>query len=161
MDTQVLHVFSSVDITAQLEAVTRVLVAALLGTALGLERSIAGKHAGMRTYALVAAGSALFVVVGTLADDIYRSFPGLNPVAIAASVVLGIGFIGAGLSYVRSDHAELTTASGIWLAAGVGMATGFGLYTLSIASTITGLLIFSLLLHVENALRRKYERHND
>ena len=144
------------------EFIVRLAVAAILGALVGLERSIAGKHAGMRTYALVSMGSALFVVLGTLASYQMALFAGVNPLQIAGSIVIGIGFIGAGLAAVKGDgHAELTTASGIWVAAGVGMAAGFGLYTLAAGATVFALLIFTLLLKVENRIRRTYSVPND
>jgi len=133
------------------------LVAALLGAMLGLERSLAGKHAGMRTYALVSLGSCLFVVLGTLASIQLSFFPGVNPLQIASSVVIGIGFIGSGLAVFRGEHpVELTTATGIWVAAGVGMACGFGFYLLATAATIISIGIFSVLLKFENALRARW-----
>ena len=139
------------------EFILRLAIAAVLGALVGLERSIAGKHAGMRTYALVSMGSALFVAVGTLASYQLSLFAGVNPLQIAGSIVIGIGFIGAGLSAVRGEgHAELTTASGIWVAAGVGMAAGFGLYALAAGATVFALVIFTLLLKVENRIRRTY-----
>lgn len=136
-------------------------VAAVLGAALGLERSIAGKHAGMRTYALVSLGAALFTVIGVVASLQFGSFGSIDPLRIAASVVMGIGFIGAGLAALRGEHAELTTASGVWVAAGVGMACGFGLYLLAFATTVLGLIIFSLFLKGENFLRTRYGTNGD
>ncbi|HVZ76089.1 MAG TPA: MgtC/SapB family protein [Candidatus Paceibacterota bacterium] len=132
--------------------------AAALGALLGLERSIAGKHAGMRTYALVSLGSCLFVILGTLSSVELSFFSGVNPLQIAGSIVIGIGFIGAGLSALRGGdtHAELTTATGIWVAAGIGMACGFGLYLLAFVSTILALGIFSILLRFENFVRQQY-----
>ena len=133
------------------------LVAALLGTLLGLERSIAGKHAGMRTYALVSLGSCLFVIVGTLASYQLAMFSSINPLQIAGSIVIGIGFIGSGLAFMGvREHAELTTAAGIWVAAGVGMASGFGLYLIALVSTIIAIAIFSLFLRVENWVRGRF-----
>ena len=134
----------------------RLLVAALLGMALGLERSLAGKHAGMRTYAMVALGSALFVTLGTLAAYELSIFSGVNPLQIAGSVVIGIGFIGSGLAAFKGDHIEVTTASGIWVVAAVGMAAGFGLYILAIAGTIISLLIFSVFSRLERIMRIRY-----
>lgn len=136
----------------------RLLIAAALGAAVGLERSIAGKHAGMRTYALVSLGSCLFVLVGTLSALQLSFFSGLNPHQIAASVVIGIGFIGAGLAAVRGEKhmGELTTASGIWLVAGVGMACGYGLYSVALAAAIIGVAVLSLLLKVENKVRQHF-----
>lgn len=136
----------------------RLLVAAILGAAVGIERSIAGKQAGMRTYALVSLGSCLFVLVGVLSALQLSFFSGLNPQQIAASVVIGIGFLGAGLAALRGEnnHAELTTAAGIWLTAGIGMACGFGLFGVALAAAVIGVLVFSVFLRLENMLRKRF-----
>jgi len=132
-------------------------LAAALGAALGLERSLAGKHAGMRTYALVSTGSALFVIIGTLASYNLSVFAGVNPLQIASNVVLGVGFLGTGLAVFRGDHpVELTTAAGLWVAAGIGMAAGFGFSILAFGTSVIAVLILSLLLPVENDLRSSY-----
>lgn len=135
----------------------RLAVAVLLGAFLGLERSLSGKHAGMRTYALVSLGSALFTVLGVVASYQLASFAGVNPLQIAGSVAIGIGFIGAGLAAYKSEHpVELTTASGIWVVAAIGMAAGLGYFGVAFAATVLGILVFSLLLRLENKLRRNY-----
>ncbi len=140
----------------------RLAVAALLGACIGLERSLAGKHAGMRTYALVSLGSCLFTVVGLVASYQLTSFVGINPLQIAASIVIGIGFIGSGLAGFRGEHpAELTTATGIWLVAAVGMTAGFGYFAVALAAAVLGILIFSVLLKVENRLRSRYGTETD
>ena len=133
-------------------------IAGILGALLGLERSVAGKHAGMRTYALVSSGSCLFVLVGSVASrELLTLFPGVNPVQIAASIVIGIGFIGSGLVSIKNDtHAELTTASGIWVVAGIGMACGYGLYLLALVATVLAAAILTLFLKFENGIRKKY-----
>lgn len=137
------------------------LVAALLGSLLGLERSIAGKHAGMRTYALVSLGSCLFVVVGTLASYQLSMFQSINPLQIAGSIVIGIGFIGSGLALMGGQKQEITTAAGIWVAAGVGMAAGFGLYLLAFVTTVISIAIFSLFWHVEDWVRGHFGTEAD
>lgn len=86
------------------EFVWRLLVATLLGAFLGLERSLAGKHAGMRTYALVSMGSALFTIAGIAASFQFAMFPSVNPLHLAGFVIVGIGFIGSGLAVFRGDH---------------------------------------------------------
>lgn len=135
----------------------RLIVAAALGMLMGLERSMAGKHAGMRTYAMVSLGAALFVTLGTLASYQLSMFSGINPLQIAGSIVIGIGFIGSGLAVMRGDQAvELTTASGIWVVAAVGMACGFGLYILAIVTTILSILIFTFFSRLEKKLRAHY-----
>jgi putative Mg2+ transporter-C (MgtC) family protein len=146
---------------SQLQYVMPLIVAALLGTLMGLERSISGKQAGMRTYALVSLGSCLFVIVGVLSSLEMSFFSGLNPLQIAASVVIGIGFIGSGLASFRGEHAELTTASGIWVVAGVGMACGFGLYSIALVTTIISIVIFSLFARLEHFLRIRYGKALD
>lgn len=139
------------------EFVWRLVVATLLGLLFGIERSLAGKHAGMRTYALVSLGSALFTIAGVAASLQFANFPGINPLQIAGSVVIGIGFIGSGLAAFRGDRpVELTTASGIWVVAGVGMAAGLGLGYLALAATILGVLIFSVFARIEHTLRTRF-----
>lgn len=132
-------------------------MAALLGSLLGIERSVAGKHAGMRTYALVSLGSCLFVLIGSLASaSLASSFGGINPLQLAGSIIIGIGFIGSGLVALKGNtHVELTTASGIWVVAGVGMACGFGLYQLAVVTTVLAAAILTLFLRVENSIRKK------
>jgi len=138
----------------QSDVVWRLAIAAVLGAVLGLDRSLTGKHAGMRTFALVAMGSCLFVIVGTLsAVDLSRYFASVNPVQIASNVVVAIGFLGIGLTVFRGDHpVELTTAAGLWVAAGIGMATGFGFWEAAAVATVLGVLVFSFLAKVERAL---------
>ena len=133
------------------------LVAALLGSLLGIERSVAGKHAGMRTYALVSLGSCLFVLIGSMASqNLASAFAGVNPLQIAGSIVIGIGFIGSGLVALKNDtHVELTTASGIWVVSGIGMACGFGMYTLAVVTTVLAATILSLFLRVENGIKKR------
>ncbi len=148
---------ANADIPVQLMLVWRLVLAAALGAALGLERSLAGKHAGMRTYALVSTGSAMFVIIGVLASYQLSSFVGINPLQIASNVVLGVGFLGTGLAVFRGDHpVELTTAAGLWVAAGIGMAAGFGFSILAFGVAVIAVLILSVLLGFENDVRTKY-----
>jgi putative Mg2+ transporter-C (MgtC) family protein len=151
-------------LTLQIDLAVRIAAAALLGGLIGLERSLAGKHAGMRTYALVGMGSALFVVIGVAVQILYNS-TGLDPTRIAGSVMIGIGFIGSGLAFLRATGdmrgldagpGELTTAAGIWVAAAVGVACGFGLYVLAILAALLTIIIFTLLMGVERSVERKF-----
>ncbi len=116
----------------EVEAILRLLLAAVLGAIIGYQREWAGKEAGLRTHILISSGSALFTVV-----SIY-GFAGADPSRIAAGVVTGIGFIGAGVILHRSGGAVigLTTAATIWAVAGLGMAAGAGLYLLSAVATV-------------------------
>ncbi len=154
-----MHPLLSIDVSSsiQLAFAWRLLIAALLGAALGFERSLAGKHAGMRTYALVSMGSALFVMIGVLASYQLSLFSGINPLQIASNVVLGVGFLGTGLAVFRGDRpVELTTAAGLWVAAGLGMAAGFGFGFLALCAGVLSILILTILLKFENSMRSKY-----
>jgi putative Mg2+ transporter-C (MgtC) family protein len=127
------------------EMVLRLALAGVLGGVIGAEREYRGKVAGTRTHLLVALGSALMLLVSRygFAD------PG-DSGRVAAQIVSGIGFIGAGAIMVdRKSVHGLTTAAGIWVAAGIGMATAAGLYGLAIATTVLaliGLEVFGILL---------------
>jgi len=115
----------------------RVAIAAAIGVVLGLERQISNKDAGTRTYALVAAGSALFTVLSI------EGFEGADTSRVAAQIVTGIGFLGAGLIFRQGVSVQgLTTAAGLWSVAAIGMAAGTGLWGLAI---IVALLILAVL----------------
>ncbi|MFA6416052.1 MAG: MgtC/SapB family protein [Candidatus Paceibacterota bacterium] len=120
----------------------RLVAALLLGGLLGVERTMAGKMAGLRTYALVSMGSALFVIIAQQVTALSVFNGNADPLRVASQVLVGIGFIGAGLVMVKdSKLTGLTTAAGLWLAAGVGLACGYGLISLAIISTMLGLLV--------------------
>ena len=123
----------------QLEMTLRLLLAAVLGGIIGFQREMYGKPAGLRTLALIGVGAGLFGVISQL------SFPGGNPSMIAAGVVTGVGFLGAGAILHRHGGVEgLTTAATIWVAACVGLAAGAGLYILAPAVTVMAFLILLL-----------------
>ena len=127
------------------EMVFRLVLAAVQGGLIGAEREYRGKVAGTRTHLLVALGSALMMLVSRY------GFGGQgDPSRVAAQIVSGIGFIGAGAIMVdRHSVHGLTTAAGIWVAAGIGMATAAGLYVLALATTalsLIGLEVFGILL---------------
>lgn len=146
--------------TVQIGLLWRLAAAVLFGAVMGVDRAIAGKHAGMRTYALVSLGSCVFSIISTLASYELSTFSGIRPLQIAASIVVGVGFIGAGLAAFRGENAtvELTTASGIWVVAAVGMACGYGLYIIAFATTVLGVFIFSVLSRLEYWFRHNWGR---
>jgi putative Mg2+ transporter-C (MgtC) family protein len=120
----------------QLEMVLRLLLAALLCGIIGFQRERSGKQAGVRTLGLIGLGSALFAVISATA------FTNADLSRIAAGVVTGIGFLGAGAILHRHGGVEgLTTAAAIWVTAGIGMAAGTGLYLLSVVVTVIAVLI--------------------
>jgi len=111
------------------EQVIRLLLAAAMGALIGLERDITGKPAGIRTHMLVSLGACVFTLV-----SIY-DFP-LDAARIAAGIVTGIGFLGAGAIIGGQDRVHgLTTAAGIWITAAVGLAVGTGSYVIAVVST--------------------------
>lgn len=139
------------------EFIWRLAIAALLGAVLGLERSLAGKHAGMRTYALVSMGSALFTIVGIAASYQFSAFSGVHPLILAGYIIVGIGFIGSGLGALGGSHpVELTTASGVWVVAGIGIAAGFGYSSIAVASTVFAIIIFTLLARIERRVQLRF-----
>ena len=139
------------------EMVLRLVLAAVLGGLIGAEREYRGKVAGTRTHLLVALGAALMMLVSRY------GFGGQgDPSRVAAQIVSGIGFIGAGAIMVdRHSVHGLTTAAGIWVAAGIGMATAAGLYVLALATaalSLIGLEVFGILLFRD---RRRARRNSD
>ena len=140
---------------ATLDIILKLFVALLLGMIIGTERVWAHKTAGMRTYALVAMGSALFVIISSEMVEAYTSFVGLNPLMIVAQIIVGVGFIGTGLIFSKdSKLMGLTTATGLWVSAGIGMAAGFGLFKIAIISTFFTLFIFMVLFYIEAKLKK-------
>lgn len=142
-----------------LEFILRIFVAAVLGGLIGLEREYRAKEAGFRTHFLVALGSALFMIIsaygfeGALVSAEHR----LDVSRIAAQVVTGIGFIGAGtIIFQKNAVRGLTTAAGVWVVAAIGLACGAGMYALATASSVLvliGLEAFNYFLH-------KFDKHS-
>ena len=124
----------------QVEMVLRLLLAAGLGAAIGYQREKAGKPAGLRTHILVCIGAALFTIA-----SIYGFGMGADPARIAAGIVVGIGFLGAGAIMRRGEGIVegLTTAATIWAVAAIGLAAGAGLYLISgVAAAVTLVVLF-------------------
>lgn len=129
------------------------MIAMLLGMVLGIERFLAHKTAGMRTYTLIAMGSAMFVMISQMVA--VRTVGMFDPLRMAAQVVAAAGFLGVGAIF-HNDHkvSGITTASGLWVAAGIGMACGFGLYKLAIVVTVLSLFTFVVMWFLEKQIRR-------
>ena len=120
----------------ELEYIIRIIIAVLLGFAIGVERKMRFKEVGIRTHAIVAAGACLFMLISKYGfDDIADAR--FDAARVVAQVVSGIGFIGAGMIMHRKLAIHgLTTAAGVWITAGVGMAAGAGMYILAACSTV-------------------------
>src|SRR3990167_2187653 len=137
------------------DIILRLVSAIGFGMLIGAERLLVHKEAGMKTHALVYMGAAVFVLISEAMVQKYINLPGLNPTMIPAQIVVGIGFLGAGLIMLQGSHLSgLTTASGLWVTAGIGMAAGFGMYNFAFIITSLVLMIFVLMNIVENPIRR-------
>lgn len=139
----------------QLSMIYRLLLAAVLGGILGFEREFTGKSAGLRTYALVSFGAALFTMIAPLDQS-----------RIISQIVVGVGFIGAGLIIFQQAENRihgLTTAAGLWVAAAIGCAVAAGFYAISIFSAIFILSILSSTryLRLEERIHKLGERRNE
>lgn len=127
----------------EIDFILRLLVACLLGTLIGLDREYRAKEAGFRTHFLVSLGSALIMIVSQYGfqDIIRENGVTLDPSRVAAQVVSGIGFIGAGTILIQKKFVRgLTTAAGLWATAGIGLAIGAGMYVIGIAATVFTLI---------------------
>ena len=115
----------------------RIFVAGLLGGVIGFEREFRAKEAGVRTHFIVALGSALFMIISQYA------FSGrFDAARVAAQVVSGIGFIGAGVIIFQKNVVRgITTAAGLWVAAAIGLACGAAMYSVAIAATLMTVLV--------------------
>jgi len=131
-----------------METFGQLILAVLLGGLVGLEREYNRKEAGLRTFALVSLGAAFFTIIAYEAVKIFFETPpvGFDPTRIIGQIVLGIGFLGAGLIIYKESRVEgLTTAAGLWVVAGIGAAVGTKLYlpavfvTFLVITVLTGL----------------------
>ncbi len=132
------------DISTELTLLPRLLIATVLGGIIGYEREIHGRAAGIRTYAAVSLGAAMFTIINAHVPNLS------DHTRIVSNIVTGIGFLGAGIIFRDAGNGlitGLTTAATLWATAAVGVAGGFGMYVISIFSTI----ILFLLLYLNNA----------
>lgn len=129
----------------ELEMLLSIVVAVVLGFAIGFERKCRAKEAGMRTHTIVCAGSALLM---SLSKYAFADIPSYDAARVAAQIVSGIGFLGAGIIVYRKNQIRgLTTAAGVWATAGVGMAAGARMYIVAVGSTLI-LILIQCLLHL-------------
>jgi len=130
------------EIKDELLIITQIFIAFLLGAIIGLEREKQGNAAGIRTYAAVTLGAALFTLIGIYSADVTAAG------RIIANIVTGIGFLGAGIIYQNNAKGliqGLTTASSVWAAAAVGVAVAYNMYFIAVAATTA--IYFLLPLH--------------
>ncbi len=138
-------------------------LALALGAIIGTERAILAKQpAGMRTFGLVSLGACLFILISNYVDSAYLGVVNIQPLQLAAGVVTGIGFIGAGLIIFRGDTIHgVTTAAGLWMATALGMAVGFGMYAVSFFVTVLTLIVFTGMWYVENRFKNWFNQHEN
>ena len=135
----VLAQFTAPELWVQVEYLVRIFVVACLGLLIGSEWKNRNKSAGIRTHVIVALGAALIMVVSKYG---FMDVEKADAARVAAQVVSGIGFLGAGVIFVRNNLVNgLTTAAGIWATAGVGLALGSGMYVVGISSALLVLFI--------------------
>lgn len=150
----------------QLDIIYRLLLAALLGAILGFEREYVGKSAGLRTYMLVSLGSALFTILSAEAFSGYEGITAFDPSRIVSQIVVGVGFIGAGLIIFEQRENKvrgLTTAAGLWVVAAIGSAVALKFYAVSIFITLFVLLVLagSRYFRVEDKIHRLSDKADD
>ena len=139
--------------------VLRVLLAALAGALVGLEREFHGRAAGMRTHMMVALGAALAAMIGLF--TVNELGISSDPMRVGAQVISGVGFLGAGTILLRGGGSRitgLTTAAGLWTAASIGLAVGIGFYVGAFMTVFAAMLTFTLITSLEHFLNRKRQR---
>jgi putative Mg2+ transporter-C (MgtC) family protein len=135
------------------QIIIRLILSVLLSGLIGLERQIHRRTAGLRTHILVSLGSCLIMLTSLYVFDIYKDKVPLDPGRIAAGVITGIGFLGAGtIIRDREGVKGLTTAASLWVVAGIGLATGCGFYTASLFTTLLTLIVLFFLRYIEDKM---------
>jgi putative Mg2+ transporter-C (MgtC) family protein len=141
--------------------IVRLVLSVVLGGLIGFERQMHRRTAGLRTNILVCLGSCLVMLISQYIFEIYKNQISVDPSRIAASIITGIGFLGAG-AIIRERDKEvvrgLTTAACLWVVAGIGMAVGCGFYNASLVTTALTLIVLFFLRYVEAVLFQK-DRH--
>ncbi|QII39044.1 MgtC/SapB family protein [Rouxiella badensis] len=133
----------------------RIAVAGVLGGLIGIERQLRAKEAGLRTHILVGIGSAMFMIVSKYGfeDILNQSHVSFDPSRVAAQVVSGMGFLGAGTIIIQKQIVKgLTTAAGLWVTAAIGLVIGSGLYEIGVYGTVLTLLVLEVFRQISNRL---------
>ncbi|MDP2913023.1 MAG: MgtC/SapB family protein [Candidatus Omnitrophota bacterium] len=134
----------------------RLVLAAVLSGVIGFEREFHGRAAGFRTHILLCVGSTLVMLTSIHIFDAYYTKGAVDPARIAAGVITGIGFLGAGtIMHSRSSIRGLTTAASLWVVAGIGLAAGSGLYFAAVLTTMIAIITLMLFSRLEHAMIRK------
>ena len=141
----------------ELAMFAKLTLALFLGLFIGTERGlVARQQAGTRTFGLVAVASCLLVVIGNHVTSNVLGIVNFDPTRLAAAIVQGIGFLGAGLIIVRGESVHgATTAAGLWLTSAIGIAVGFGLYSVAIFSSLMMVGVLTGLWYIEHVWKEK------
>ncbi|MFA4984406.1 MAG: MgtC/SapB family protein [Candidatus Omnitrophota bacterium] len=143
---------------SEIQIVLRLVLSALLSGFIGLERQMHRRTAELRTHILVSLGSCLIMLTSLYIFDIYKDKVPLDPARVAAGVVTGIGFLGAGtIIREREGIKGLTTAASLWVVAGIGLAVGCGFYSASIFTSVIVLAVLLFLRKLESVVLGKRE----
>jgi putative Mg2+ transporter-C (MgtC) family protein len=143
-----------------LQVFVRLVLAVLLSGLIGLERQIQRRTAGLRTHILVCLGSCLIMLTSMYVFDIYKEKVPLDPARIAAGVITGIGFLGAGaIIRERQEIKGLTTAASLWVVAGIGLAVGCGFYIAAIFTAALALVVLFFLRYLERIIFGREEKN--
>lgn len=140
------------------QIIMRLILSVVLGGLIGLERQLHRRTAGLRTHIMVSLGSCLIMLTSLHVFDIYNHQVALDPTRLAAGVITGIGFLGAGaIIRDREGIKGLTTAASLWVVAGIGLAVGCGFYTAGMFTTVLALVTLVFLRYIEEIIFGKEE----
>jgi putative Mg2+ transporter-C (MgtC) family protein len=144
------------------EIILRLVLSVILSGLVGFERQLHRRHAGLRTHILVSLGSCLIMLTSLYVFDIYKGIANLDPARIAAGVITGIGFLGAGTIIREGEGVRgLTTAASLWVVAGIGLAVGCGFINAAIYTTLLVLVALVFLRFMEGILLSEEERKEE
>ncbi len=133
----------------------KLVLAMFLGGLIGTERAVLARQAaGTRTFGLVSLGACLFIVTSNYVDAAYIGLLNFDPLRVAAAVIMGVGFLAGGLIIFKGDAGHgTTTAAGLWIVTGIGMAVGFGMYAVAIFTAVLTLIMFTGMWYLENRFK--------
>ena len=133
----------------------KLLLAMFLGGLIGTERAVLARQAaGTRTFGLVSLGACLFIVIANYVDTAYIGLLTFDPLRVAAAIIMGVGFLAGGLIIFKGDAVHgATTAAGLWIVTGLGMAVGFGMYAVAIFTTVITLVMFTGMWYLEDRFK--------
>lgn len=153
------HVAMTCTDVTTINAICKLVVSALFGGAIGFERKQKGQIAGSRTFALISMGACLAMLVSNAIPQLFDYLPnGGDPARIAAQVISGIGFLGAGaIIQTKASVRGLTTAAGIWVSAGLGLAIGIGLYVIAFFAMVLILITLIVINNVEKLFNLEWD----